>query len=98
MAELRPGAREFAPGYPLELIGILVADSEQGLIRSLFGVCREIVRLRPDIRYLAAEEDGVRREKASRGGENNGQSFESAHKSSSYFLSRNSVSARKTAP
>ena len=61
---------EFAvPGHTLELTVILVADAEQRLVGSLSAVWRELVRLRPDIRYLAAQEDRIRREKARRGGQ-----------------------------
>src|ERR1035438_998635 len=80
--------REFAvTGDGLELAGIRIADPEQGLVGSLRGIRGEIVRLRADIRYLTAQEDGVRREQASRGGENESQSnecqsVEAAHKSS----------------
>ena len=73
--------REFAvPGDTLEMIGILVANAEQGLVGSQLGIRREIVRLRPDIGYLAAQEDRVRREQTSRGGEKHDcQSFEASH-------------------
>ena len=59
------------PGHRLQLAGILVADPEQGLVGGLAGVRREIVRLRPNIRYLAAQKEWIRREQANRGGKKN---------------------------